>query len=471
MTATAALSAACSSGQPSAGSGACCSVVNRMSRYTDIELTSRTSDGSWTWRAAGARQPRGTVPADLVPSGGRVGDVLRAEIESGLEGVEVVSLSASRPTRSSTEGVQRIEVLGAPRGDPGVVVSLARGSRLLREGRAPERERRARREGPRREARAGGPPGRARDEERHGADERRAREDRRRVGPRRPGLEGGEPQVTRAERAPAGRRDQRPTVAATFRNAALATLRPEQLPVAEQLLRGGIPAVRAAIAEQNAAAKAAGQPPVAADALLAMAEELLPVVNLAGWKDRATAAKNAGRAMRLRELRAVVAASRTVSLDDEARALARDLSDSLNERVTHLRDEWQKRIEHALDAGHVLEALQVSARPPEAATRCPAELAVRLAQAASGAMQAETPADEWMVLLSAVVDSPVRRTVRPAGIPESAETKEAARKAAGLVPELAKLIGLPIPPPPPRRPAPPRRPLSPVSGGEPASGP
>lgn len=450
-----------------------------MSRYTDIELTSQTPDGSWTWRAAGARQPRGTVPAELVPTGQRVGDVLRAELESGLEGVEVVSLVSPRPTRSA-DTAQRIEVLGAPRGEPGVVVSLARGSRLLGEGRGLERERRGRREGGRREGprreRAGGPPGRARDADRRPTEERRPSEERRRSEERRPADERrrtggrrapeGDGGGQRPERPATGRRDQRPTVGTAFRNAALAKLRPEQLPVAEQLLRGGIPAVRGAIDEQNAAAKAAGQPPVAADALLAMAEELLPVINLAGWKDRATAAQNAGRSMRLRELRAVVAASRTVSLDEEARGLAKALSDSLNERVTHLRDEWQKHIERALDGGKVLEALQVSARPPEAATRCPAELAVRLAQAASGAMSAETPPAEWLALLAAVLDSPVRRTVRPAGMPDTAETKEAARKAAGLVPELAKLIGLPIPPPPPRRTAPPARgPLSPVSGG------
>jgi hypothetical protein len=254
------------------------------------------------------------------------------------------------------------------------------------------------------------------------------------------------------------------------RNAALAELRPEQLPVAEALLRGGIPAVRQAIAEQNAAAKAAGQPAVASDALLAMAEELLPVVNLAGWKDRATAAQSAGRSMRLRELRAVVAASRTVSLDDDGKVLARALQESLTERVNHLRDEWQHRIEGAIDAGKVLEALQVSARPPEVAVRCPAELAVRLAQAASAAMNPELSAEDWLALLAAVLDSPVRRTVKPSGIPDAPEAKEAARKAAGLVPELAKLIGLPIPPPPPRRPPPPR-PLSRVSGGESATEP
>ncbi len=418
-----------------------------MSRYTDIELTSQAPDGSWTWRAAGARQPRGTVSSDLVPTGGRVGDVVRAEIESGLEGVEVVSIAAPKQVRHIDEGVQRIEVLGAPRQAPGVSISLARGSRQREGERRPRREgrpggdTRPRRdaEGPRR-GRAGGP------------------------GAQRPVAREGERDAAR-QRPERGRRELRPSVAAVHRNAALATLRPEQLPVAEQLLRGGIPAVRQAIDEQNAAARAAGQPAVAADALMAMAEELLPLVNLASWKDRATAAQNAGKSIRLRELRAVVTASRTVSLDDEARTLAKSLQDALNERVTALRDEWQHRIESAIDSGRVLDALRVSARPPEMSTRCPAELAVRLAQGASEAMTAQVPADEWLALLQAVLESPVRRTVKPSGIPEDEAALDAARKAAGAVPELAKLIGLPIPPPPPRRPAPPRRALSPAVGG------
>ena len=52
---------------------------------------------------------------------------------------------------------------------------------------------------------------------------------------------------------------------------------------------------------------------------MAIAEQLLPLVNLASWKDRATTAQPAGKELRLRELRAVVAASRTVTLDDEGR--------------------------------------------------------------------------------------------------------------------------------------------------------
>ena len=66
-----------------------------------------------------------------------------------------------------------------------------------------------------------------------------------------------------------------------------------------------------------------------------------------------------------------------------------------------------------------------------------------------------------MALLDAVIDSPVRRTVKPVGLPDPAgeELRSAVRRAAGQVPELARLLGLPIPPPPgPRRPQPLRRP-------------
>jgi hypothetical protein len=426
-----------------------------MPRYTDIELTSRNPDGSWTWRAAGARQPRGSVARELIPSGAKVSDVMRAEVESGLEGIEIVSVSMAKPVRREEDGIQRIEVLGAPRGDAGVVVTMASGSSRLAGG-----DQRPRRDRPARDR--GGPDrrrGRRDAAERPSEGRRPPRSEdsdagRRGRGPDRRAQTSRRPQDSESapERRAAARRDRRPTVAATYRNAALAELRPEQLPIAEQLLRGGIPAVRQAIDEQNAAAKAQGQPPVAPEPFLAMAEELLPIVNLATWKDRATAAQNVGRSMRLRELRAVVAASRTVTLDEEGRNLAKALQQSLTERVDALRDEWRQRIDGAIDAGKVLEALQVSARPPEPATRCPAELAVRLARAASEAMTGDLTPEAWIGLLNAVLESPVRRTVKPTGIPDAPQVTEAARRAAGLVPELAKFIGLPIPPPPSRRP-------------------
>ena len=128
-------------------------------------------------------------------------------------------------------------------------------------------------------------------------------------------------------------------------------------------------------------------------------------------------AQTAGKEYRLRELRAVVAASRTVNLDEEGRTMAKALQESLDQRTTALREEWLARITNALNDGRVQQAVEASIRPPEPGTRCPAELAVRLAAAAGEAMTAELAPEEWMRLLDAVVASPVRRTVKPVGHP------------------------------------------------------
>ncbi len=410
-----------------------------MSRRIDIELTSQMGDGSWTWRAAGARQPKGTVDASLVPPGEAVGAVLRADIEVGLEGIEVLSLTSTKPVRSPEKTEGRIEVKGTPKRAPDVSVIFAPGSGKRRRDDEGERGRGERRDGRRGPGAGADAEGGSRDGR---GDRPRGGSGPRRTGGRRPGEGDGRP--ARGERPAA------PT-SSVHRNAMLATLRPEQIPVAEQLLRGGMQAVRQAIEAQNTSFKAAGKPPVASDALLAMADELLPTVRLADWKDRATVAQTAGKDYRLRELRAVVAASRTVTLDEEGRTLAKALQEALDQRTTALREEWLARITNALNDGRVLQAVEASIRPPEPGTRCPAELAVRLASAAGEAMSADLAPEEWMRLLDAVVASPVRRTVKPAAIPDDEVARQAARHAAGSVPALAKLLGLRIPPPPPRR--------------------
>ncbi len=429
-----------------------------MSRRIDIELTSQSGDGTWTWRAAGARQPKGTVEGALVPAGEGVGAVLRADVEIGLEGIEILSLGPAKPLRSPERTEGRIEVKGTPKRAPDVSVVLAPGSgrRSRRDEDGDRRDRGGRRHGgpPDREERTRGDRAergeraeRAERGDRGERGERTERGDRARgSGPRRPG---GRRPGDAEGRPTRGERPSLPT-STVHRNAMLAALRPEQIPVAEQLLRGGLQAVRQAIDAQNAAAKASGKPP-ASDALLAMAEDLLPTVRRADWKDRAAVAQTAGKEYRLRELRAVVAASRTLNLDDEGRAMAKALQESLESRSTALREEWLARINNALKDGRVQQALEASIRPPEPGTRCPAELAVRLAAAAGEAMTAELPPEEWMGLLDTVVASPVRRTVKPAGIPDDEVAQQAARHAAGSVPALAKLLGLRIPPPPPRR--------------------
>ena len=67
-----------------------------MSIRIEIELTSSAPDGSWTWRAAGAREPRGVLDGSILPAGSKVGDQLRVETEKDMEGTRVLSVVAAK---------------------------------------------------------------------------------------------------------------------------------------------------------------------------------------------------------------------------------------------------------------------------------------------------------------------------------------------------------------------------------------
>jgi len=409
-----------------------------MSRRIEIQLTSRKSDETWTWRAAGAREPKGVLVATLLPEGVAEGDVLRAEVETTIDGIEVLSVTAGTAVAVKPAKVEVIEVVGSGRNEVGVSWSLAPKSKGRGRGDRGDRGDRGERGGGDRGGRSGpgAPGGRPRSE--GGRDSGRGGRpgDRRSEGGR-DGARGGRPQG--------------PPQSTEHRNAMLAALSPEQLPVAEQLLRGGIPAVRQAIDEQNSQARTNGQPQIAPEGVLTLAEGLLPLTTLAAWKDRAAGVISGGKEIRLRDLRTVVTASRSVSLDEGGKAMAKTLRETLTQRTQALNDEWIGRMTTALDEDRVADALRLSARAPEPAARVTAEVATRLSEAAGAGLTAETDPRSWMILLDAVCESPVRRTVKPLGIPSEADTEAAARNAAGLVPALAKLLGLRIPPPPPRR--------------------
>lgn len=408
-----------------------------MTQRMDIEVTSQLDEGRWTWRAAGAKLPKGVLATDLLPSGTKAGDVLRAEYERGIDGIDIVATSPTKE-REQPDASARIEL--APKALKGPEISVTYAPKGG--GKGPRRERGDGPRGDKGDRRSGRPAG-----ERRGADGSRG-DSPRPSGPRpeRQGADRG------ASRGP--RRDGRPAElpqSTVHRNAFLAKLGPEQLPIGEQLVRGGLPSVREKIAEQEAAAKASGGAPVAKDAILAIADQLLPQARLAIWKDKAAPVADAGGEARLRDLRTVVTASRTITMDDEARATLKGLRTLLDEKVKAMEGKWAERIAAALDAGKVADALSVVATPPDHGTRCPADLAVRLADEASKAMTATADPAEWLAILTAVAASPVRRNVTPVGIPDDGAVRSAAMNAAGMVPSLAKLLGLRIPPPPPRK--------------------
>ena len=95
-----------------------------MGHRIEVELTSQSDESTWTWRAAGAKLPRGTVDAGLVPPGTAVGSVLRAEVEMTLDGTTVTALLAPKG-KSEPKPVERIEIIGTPQKGPDVNVVLA----------------------------------------------------------------------------------------------------------------------------------------------------------------------------------------------------------------------------------------------------------------------------------------------------------------------------------------------------------
>lgn len=388
----------------------------------EIELTSARPDGTWTWRAAGARQPKGELDGGLLHAGAKVGDVIRVEADVQLEGVTV---NAVLPPKTPRKEPERLELITRP-ADGRVTTSLQPGRRRdddrPRHERAGDRrdDRRPRRERPRRDN------GERQSADARGGGRQRAAGERPAARPAR------EPsgQATRAERPEPPAKPKRLPVGHKHRNEVLAALSPERVPVAEQLIKGGIPAVRSALEAQNAHAREEGRPELPPAPVLAIAEELLPQIRAAEWHDRADAVLAAGDDVGLRDLRALVAAADASARDDETRALAAQLRQRLEQRRTAEREQWVNDLSSALDEGRVLRALRVSGRPPDPGSRLPIELARRLTDAANEALAADVSPERQAALRDAIANSPVKNAGRrppppPKAIPPPPDRKSA----------------------------------------------
>jgi len=80
-----------------------------------------------------------------------------------------------------------------------------------------------------------------------------------------------------------------------------------------------------------------------------MAEQLLPRLKTAEWRDRAEAAAKMADEISLRDLRSVVAGADAAARDDETRLLASTLRDALESRLRQQRDAWLAEIGAALE--------------------------------------------------------------------------------------------------------------------------
>ncbi|HEX4868743.1 MAG TPA: hypothetical protein VFV32_14125 [Acidimicrobiales bacterium] len=399
-----------------------------MPRRIDIELTSSRDDGTWTWRAAGAKAPKGSVAASVLPAEAKVGDVLKVDAEFFVDGIEITGVVTQTRTRKEPERLELIGGAGAE--EPLVTTTLA-----------PRRDDRGPRRGPRRDAE--GREGReGRGGDRKGR-ERPRNEDRER-GPRREGER--PPRRTRPEPPPVPvverPKAKRLRAAKAHRSALLESLPEEQRPIAEQLVLGGLPAVRQAIEKQNAERAASGGTAISAGPLVDLAEKLVPKVRAAEWRDRAEAAKKDIEQLDLRDLRSVVSASGDAGKDPEARALADELKAGLAARVDAEHATWLEELTATVEVGRVVRALRLSSRPPKAGAPLPADLAARLTATAGEALTADASAERWVAVLDALAFSPVRDKVIPASLPTDlhADVRSTIARLATRIPKIAHIF-------------------------------
>ena len=418
-----------------------------MSKRIDIELTSNRGDGTWTWRAAGAKTPKGTLNGSILDAGAKTGDTLKVEAEFDLDGVEILSLVK---TKEKAVRGNLLQIIGSEKEFQPVTQKLADKSK----DRKPKRDgdRKPRRDGDKR------PPREGAEGEKSG--------DRR---PRRPSFT-APPELPKR---PAAKRLKPKRV---HRAAVLDTLPVEQRGVAERALTGGIKAVRDAVKEQNEQLKKEGKPLVPAEGLISMAQELLPKLRVAEWLDKAEAAKADIELLDLRDLRQVVvgADDPMVVRDETTRSLATELKAALKSRQEFEQTRWLEDIKSALAVSRVIRALKISSEPPKAGQPFPADLGAQLAAAASASLASETAPDRFSAVLEAIAFSPVRGQVKLTAAPPTTNEVmlSTVKRVAPLVPQIASVFGITVTPgansPRPLRPT---RPVRPKGKPAPAKGP
>jgi hypothetical protein len=377
----------------------------------DIQVTSTRPDGSFTWRQAGAKAPRGSGAAGLLPDGSKVGDVLRADIEVDMDGAVVLAIA---PVVERKRNVTLIAVTGSgAEFKPVTEISTNKRNK-------PPRDKEKR---PGRGGRRGGKPGA------NGA----ARAPRREFTPTPPEL----PKRPRATRLRPGD---------THRKAVLETLTAAERVLAEKALDGGVGAVRRAVNEQNKQLKKDGKPEVNADALVNMVLELLPRLRVAEWKDSVEAVEKIIGTVDLRDLRAIVAKSndatllKDVSLNEKRDMLRAALDRRQNEEMQH----WQDDLRQAVEVGRIVAALKFAAQPPKAGTLVPAELRARLVTLVVEQLTPLSPSERWVIVLEALAFSPIHNEVVPVGVPAkiTPELTATVQRLAPLLPKIAALFGV-----------------------------
>jgi hypothetical protein len=384
--------------------------VSHMSRRIDIELTSSRPDGSWTWRAAGAREPKGVLESTVLPQGSKTGDILKVEAEFDIDGITILSVVQGR---QKVDKKETIAIVGADRPFEPVTQQLARKPKGDRPDKSDRR--RPRPEGANRE-RTG---------------------DR---GPRRPRFE-APPELPKRPRA------KRLRALNEHRRLVLEELPADQRPIAELALQG-MQTVRQRLKEANARLAQEGKPTMPEQSVLQMAENLLPRLRVADWLDRAHGAVKDLDQLDLKDLRSVVAAANDPLIEraEQCRDLIAKLREGLAQRADQEYKNWLEDIDAAVGVGRIVRALKLAGQPPKAGAIFPEDLGRRLAEATSANLVSDALADRWIAVLEAAAFAPIRSMIKVVSKPASLspELVKTVERLAGLLPQVAQELGVEV---------------------------
>ena len=342
----------------------------------DVEITSKRENGDWTWRAVGARQPKGTINASLLPTESAVGSQFSVETEHYLDGIVVTKVFDKKQTSGKGE---TLEILGSGKENDLVTTKLAKNKKNKKFSKD-------------------SPSSNSRRNERSGDKKSFVKKDKpvsnsnkkvRNAGGRKP--QNGKKQQS-ANQFP---KSKRLKAKRHHRNEALKQLPDEMKRIAEILVQKGLPGLRDSIDAQNEIAKKAGEPEIPNDLLLKLAEQIYPNLRTAEWLDRADGALRGMESVDLRDIRSVIVASENVQKNDSVRSLSEALKEGFNKRVESDQNNWLKEVISTLKEGRVVRALRLSSRPPKAGFPLPEDLLQALTEATNKALTSDATQSRW----------------------------------------------------------------------------
>ena len=395
-----------------------------MSRRIEIELTSNKGDGTWTWRAAGAREPRGLISADMIPKGAGISSVFTAEVQSDMDGIAVLAVIETEDTRTAPE---TIEVLGTGKRSSGV--NFKGGGRRRGKGRGD----------------GFGSGGFGGDGFGQGQPRQKQQGGRRKGGSRGAGQD----------------RPARLRPARVHRKKWLASVPAEHAVLAEQiasgrgianekggasekgnLYEGGSFEERDGASEQSNASENASASKKGSVSDKDVAAKLLSEYRMAEWQDRADLVLSNFEKIDLAEIRMLVADADVCARTPETRSQAEEARQKLAERTERQHGEWLADLATNLSEGRVLRALRMSGQPPKAGVPLPLDLVKWLTTATADILTPEAQPDRWEITLQALAVSPVRRLVRLSQPPAvvSPDLTETVKDLSPRFPQIAALF-------------------------------